>query len=172
MSALRINEMKKKIYLLSFVGLSLLSLTGCPFDSEIALGDSYNSRIDTILLGSWIGTRIDSDIDTIEFEIIKFNEHEYLVEYGEYDAKDEVVHLRAFTTVIDDIKIVNINEIGRKVEYTYYKYRIESNKLIVAFASDEFIKTEFNSPEELSDFFKKNIGKKKFFEQEITFYKK
>lgn len=172
MSALRINEMKKKIYLLSFVGLSLLSLTGCPFDSEIALGDSYNSRIDTLLLGSWIGTHIDSDIDTIEFEIIKFNEHEYLVEYREYDAKDEVVHLRAFTTVIDDIKIVNINEIGRKVEYTYYKYRIESNKLIVAFASDEFIKTEFNSPEELSDFFKKNIGIKKLFEQERTFYKK
>ncbi len=172
MIALRINEMKKKIYLLSFVGLSLLSLTGCPFDSEIALGDSYNSRIDTLLLGSWIGTHIDSDIDTIEFEIIKFNEHEYLVEYREYDAKDEVVHLRAFTTVIDDIKIVNINEIGRKVEYTYYKYRIESNKLIVAFASDEFIKIEFNSPQELSDFFKKNIRKKKLFEQEITFNKK
>ena len=115
--------------------------------------------------------RQNEEINKKPLSRIKFNEQEYLVEYREYDAKDEVVHLRAFTTVIDDIKIVNINEIGGKVEYTYYKYRIESNKLIVAYASDEFIKTEFNSPQELSDFFNKNIRNNILFEPEITFNK-
>jgi len=166
--------MKKGAYKLSIVALLLFALTGCPYDSDIALSNSEYSQIDPILLGSWYATNIKTDNDTIEINIIDFNMHEYLIEYKEIESDGDVqmTNLRGYITAIGNKKIMNIHELGSTNRITYYRYNVAHDRLIVAYASDHFVKGDFKGQEELNNFFTQHIDQEELFEKDIIFTKK
>jgi len=166
--------MKNRAHILPIVALALLTLTGCPYDSDIPLSNSENSQIDPALLGIWYAKDIKTRNDTIEIKIIDFNAHEYLIAYKEIQSDGDIkmTNLRGYVTAIGDKKIMNLHELGRSNEITYYRYYLADNRLIVAYASDEFIKGDYNGQKELNNFFAKNIDRHELFEEDIIFTKK
>ena len=165
--------MKKGLSVI-FMGLVLLMLTGCPYESRVALCDSKDAKIDTSLIGEWYSVDNNNKTDTMKINIHNFNSTEYLIEYNEIksSSKESTTLLRGFITRIKNYKIVNINEVVGDFKYTFFKYDLNGDKLKIAYVSDNFNKTQFDTESKLYKSFEENIDKKDFFEDVMIFKKK
>ena len=155
-----------------FTALVLLVLTGCPYESRVALGDSKDEKIDTSLIGEWYS--VDNKTDTMNINIHNFNSTEYLIEYNEtrLSSKKPTTLLRGFISKIGNYRILNINEIEVDSKYTFFKYDLDGDKLKIAYVSDNFNKTQFDTESKIYKYFEENIDKKDFFEDVVIFKKK
>ena len=148
--------------------IMIMAMTGCPYESPVPLSNSCNSTVDPALIGTWVYTPKAVVKDTVE--IMKFNDHEYYMEFHERGQNGirSTSRSRGFVTIIKNQKIINYCELGKPDKFMFFKYEIR-DKLMKTFSpSDNFIKQPFKSSSELSDFFTKNIDKQGFYEPPDT----
>lgn len=160
--------MKPKI--LSFITIFavLVFLTGCPYESSVPLGDPKDSVIDPKVLGTWL-SKPDTKGQRDTLIVIRFNDHEYYFESREFaDGKPVVNRGRAFITRIKNEKILNFNNLADPGKYFFARYDCSGNRFITTFSSDQYIKQQFSSSGDLSEYFKKHIEKEGFFESGDT----
>ncbi len=156
--------MKRNLLIFILGTIMIITITGCPYESSVPLGNSCNSTFDPALTGTWINPASNGNKDTII--IMKFNEHEYYIEIHEkgQTGVKTTSRGRGFVTSIKNQKIINFCELGKPDKFIFFKYEIR-NKLMTTFsASDKFIKQPFYSSSELCDFFTRNMDKQGFYE--------
>jgi hypothetical protein len=163
---------RKKMQLVISAMIFLIAMTGCPYNSKVPLSDPQKSVIDTTLLGRWVNMRTNNKGSKDTLAILKFNDHEYYIESLENkDGKLFIERARGFTTIIGNSKILNICTLDEPDKFYLERYDIVDNLMILASASDQFIKTAFSSTAEFYTFFKNNMGKEGFFEVADTIIK-
>jgi uncharacterized protein YbaA (DUF1428 family) len=148
-------------------------LFGCPYEAKFSLSNPAESNIDTTLIGSWEEIPSKNEKDASNIEISIFNDHEYLCETFLKEGGGLMMqNFRAFATALNHQKFLNIQEIGNKPKFSFYKYSISKDTLKTSAVSDVFSKEEFNSREELITFILKNMNDPKFYEENRIFIKK
>jgi hypothetical protein len=165
-----INErkMQTKISIAITGMIMIITMTGCPYESPVPLSNSCNSLVDPALIGTWIFPSTAGNNDTVE--IMRFNEHEYYLEFHEKRKNGNIAisRGRGFVTMIKNQKIINYCELGNPGKFMFFKYEIQDNLMKTFSPSDNFIKEPFKSGGELFDFFTRNIDRQGFYEPPDT----
>ena len=154
---------------LAIVLLSVI-LSGCPFQSKIALNKNDAITVDKNLLGRWTCKNIKEEDELIELTVEQLNDKEYIFTFQvtEPNKETERENWKGFTVEIKGQKIINVETKTNEPEYDFYRYKIKGNTLRVAYVSDNFIAdNSFSTEKELRDFLEKNIKSRKLFEKEI-----
>ncbi len=148
-------------------------LFGCPYEAKFPLSNPAESSIDPSLIGSWEEISFKDEKDFSSIEINAFNNQEYLATtFMKENSGLMMQNFRAFTTTLNYQKFSNIQEVGNKPKFNFYKYSISNDTLKTSAVSDGFSKEQFKNKEELVNYFLKNMNNPKFYEEEHTFIKK
>ena len=139
---------------------------GCPVGSKYPLSESNKSQVDERLLGSW--KSIKQDKDSGKIYIWQFNENEYYMEI-KGDNDNNINRVRAFMTVIDNVRILNTKElkmVNEQQEYVYIKYEISNDNILTFWTMDSKLlpKKEMTNIELFSSIMT-NINIDKFYEK-------
>jgi hypothetical protein len=151
------NRMRNMGVLLFLLILPLL--WGCPYESDVPLSKSSKAEIDQALLGAWKNTAEGEPFTMI---IEQFNEHELLL-LGMEDGKIERDVMRAFVTVIEDERFLNVQEIKETYDtrgWYLVHYALAGDTLTMRIVDDKLFTKPFTSSRELSSFVKKNLRNK------------
>ena len=161
---------------LSIIGtiFFLLCTIGC-YESEVPLSSNPSPKIDLKLVNYWGSIPKDKNETKYKLAIFKFNENEYLISWRENQGETQIT--RGFITIIDNLKILNIQNIGtldkKDRTYFFFKYMINDEGILkVQILSDENLllkDKKFSSPEEFKKFIQKNINHKKLFGEAVEF---
>jgi hypothetical protein len=138
-----------------FLAVMLLMLYGCPYDSEVPLTSSEDALIDTELIGNWT-FRGKTPAEAGMMTISPFNEHELLIIMRE-EGKCERDYYRAFVSIIDGVKFLNVQTIKPVSEtrsWTLVNYSISNSELTIRIVEDKLIKEKFSSSTALREFIK------------------
>jgi hypothetical protein len=143
-----------------FFLLILPLLWGCPYESTVPLSKSSKAEIDQTLLGAWKNTAEGEPFTMI---IEQFNEHEFLL-LGMEDGKINREVMRAFVTVIEDERFLNVQEIKETYDtrgWYLVHYALSGDTLTMRIVDDKlFTKKPLTSSQALSSFVKKNLRNK------------
>jgi len=105
--------------------------------SPVPLADAADAPLDERLLGQWVALDDDAEAgllqevagaDTVGIQVYRFSEHEYLIEWPEYVCRNfrtpELMdhRMRAFITVIDNVRFLNLQDIGDDTDYLIARY--------------------------------------------------
>ena len=165
--------MKNKLRIIIVFVIAIPLFTACPYESEFALSNHEQSVIDTLLLGKWVGTGTEHEGDSLCFELIQFNKHEYAMKFVDgpdcNNGFEEI--LRCFETKIGETRIMNITELGTNPKFSYFKFEYIKNKLEVTVISDVFVDMQFDNQQKFIDFITKNINTEDLFEYNYSFGK-
>jgi len=134
-------------------------LWGCPYESECPLSKVSKAQIDPALLGEWKNTAEGEQFTMI---IQQFNDHELLI-MGIEDGKVQREVMRAFVTVIQDERFLNVQEIrppGKKRGWLLVKYTISGDTLTAWSVDDKLFTKPVASSRALYRFVKKNLRDK------------
>jgi hypothetical protein len=149
------NNTIRNLGILFFL-LILPLLWGCPYESTVPLSRNSKAEIDQALLGAWKNTAEGEPFIMI---IEQFNEHELLI-MGMEDGEVQREVMRAFVTVIQDERFLNVQDIDvppdKRVWYLA-KYTISGDTLTAWTIDDKLFTKPFTSSRALSSFVKKNL---------------
>ena len=165
--------MKKIITAFAISICALVMLTGCPYETKVALGKSDACTIDSALLGEWMGAdtcTTGEHPDSIYMNIFAFNGTEYYIRFGEKAngvIKDKD-NLRAFETKIGKVRFMNVIGLGEK-SWLICRFAVADDRLKVSYLTDKLIKQKFSTSEELNQFVTKYISDKNLTEGDLTF---
>lgn len=146
----------------------ILVLGGCPYESQVPLGDPATAVLDKNLQGLWLSP--SSPRDTLS--IIRFNDHEYYIE--SHEIKNGVIITnrgRGFTINVGKDKFLNYNDLSEPQKNYLMKYDITGDRLTGSYPSDRFIEQKFTTSRDLFEFVKKNMNKEGFYEVGDTLVK-
>ncbi|MEJ2067043.1 MAG: hypothetical protein P8Y09_03635 [Deltaproteobacteria bacterium] len=152
------NNTVRNIGILFFL-LILPLLLGCPYESGVPLSKSSKADIDQSLLGAWKNTAEGEPFTMI---IEQFNDHELLL-LGMKDDKIERDVMRAFVTVIEDERFLNVQEIKESPDergWYLVHYALAGDTLTMWIVDDKLFTKPFTSSRALSSFVKKNLSNK------------
>jgi len=145
-----------------FLAVIVLLLYGCPYESEVPLGQSANSNIDTALVGNW-QSKIADQSESGFVSISPFNEKELLIVIWE-EGKSRRDLYRAYTSSVGDQKFLNIQEIkaaNEKRSWMFAAYSINGEELTIKIVEDKIFKDKnIASSTALNDFIKANLNSK------------
>ena len=153
---MKMNRLSFGILFLLFI---LPLLWGCPYESEIPLSKSSKAEIDQALLGAWKNTTEGEQFTMI---IEQFNEHELLL-LGMKDGAIDRDVMRAFITVIEDERFLNVQEIKETYDtrgWYLVHYALTGDTLTMRIVDDKLFIKPFTSSRALSSFVKKNLHNK------------
>lgn len=169
------DKIKKSLPVIVFLLLIPLLLSGCPYQSRIPLSLPGEAKIDKELIGKWkYENKEGNELGMVT--ISKFNDHELLIVLKEKD-KNYCEMLRAFVTIIDKEKFLNIQEIKgiyEDREWSFVNYSISNCTLSYRIIDDELIeknKKNISSSKELYTFIKENLANKNLYDSEKTILK-
>jgi hypothetical protein len=149
--------MKKKIY-----GLLILFLTiSCALESKFGLPN--DEKINNELIGVWYDGKIPN-----EYVIIKQN--------GEMKYKlilSDSTELISYSKKIKGFNILNVKSDykGTKIN-TFYRFELKNDTLEFSEVNKDMRKVDFNTQNELIEFFNENIDKKEFFINPVKLIRK
>jgi hypothetical protein len=155
------NNTMRNIGIVFFL-LIMPLLWGCPYESEIPLSKSSKAEIDQALLGAWKNTAEGEQFTMI---IEQFNDHELLI-MGTEDGEVKPEAMRAFVTVINDERFLNVQEIEKSYdERVWYlaKYTISGDTLTAWTVDDKLFTKPVTSSRALYRFVKKHLHDKALF---------
>lgn len=161
------NNIIRNLGILFFL-LTLPLLWGCPYESEVPLSKSSTATIDTALVGDWKNTEEGEPFTMI---IQQFNDHELLI-LGMKDGKIERDVMRAFVTVIENERFLNVQNIDvppdKRVWYLA-KYTIFGDTLTAWTVDDKLFTKPVTSSRALYRFVKKHLGDKALYGNDSPF---
>jgi hypothetical protein len=137
---------------LAFLGTILVA--GCPYESDVPLGNPGAATLDPLLRGHWVA--FDTDHSLVEIDFMPFNEGEYLVEVREKDKKPD--HYRAFTVRVGGEAFLNVNEVkadaARRPFYYFARYSVgPDGSLALRFVGDKAMPKDLKTdPKQLETF--------------------
>ena len=151
--------------------VSLLLLTGCPYESTVPLSSPGLARIDSDLIGKWMMEDKESK-ESAALTISRFNEKELLIIISEEGREAET--LRAFVTLIGNQKFLNLQEMRGAYEdrkWMFVNYSIKDCALTYRLVNDSLLKDRAKaglSQKELYGFIKKNLTNKTVYDEPTT----
>lgn len=148
-------------------------LWGCPYKSNVALGKA-EELVQKRMMGSWVpeiqAKKENPDYYVIEeYDSVRYAiEHvQYNSEESEYTSKNYIGH----TTSINGFMFMNMVESGTN-EYLLHRIDYVPVGLVLYEVTDN-IDEQFDSPEKMQEFFKKNMRLSFFYNKdEVTLVKK
>ena len=154
---------KSRLSLGIFAVLFILPLLwGCPYESKVPLSKVSKATIDPALIGEWEQTDEEEPFTMI---IQQFNEHELLI-MGEEDGMISRDVMRAFVTVIEDERFLNVQDTDvppdKRVWYLA-KYTISGDTLTAWTVDDKLFTKPVTSSRALYSFVKKHLNDKVLF---------
>jgi hypothetical protein len=166
-------KMKNMLHLL-LLGILLLTLIGCPYDSKVGLNTYEESmKLDKSFYGDYTYFKEDGSKDMIQ--ITKGMKQVYNIRQHTVDEngqKMEYYYHRGFITEINGVQIVNVEK--KDGMYNFYKFEWKSEDELVLYAvGEEYVKANYEKAENddtktLRAFIEAHLGKG-LFEEEIVF---
>ena len=142
-----------KKYNLSLIILFLV--ISCSLESKFSLPNDEN--INTELIGEWFNEKDNSE----KLTIIKYGEKTYKLLLKDKEKTDEII---SFSKTIKGFEIMNLKtEYKNKITNVFYGFKVEGNTLIFSEVNKKLRSKEFESQNELLEFFKDNINREDFF---------
>ncbi|WP_338731422.1 hypothetical protein [Mangrovimonas cancribranchiae] len=142
-----------KKYTLSLIILFLV--ISCSLESKFSLPNDEN--INTELIGEWFNEKDNSE----KLTIIKYGEKTYKLLLKDKEKTDEII---SFSKTIKGFEIMNLKtEYKNKITNVFYGFKVEGNTLIFSEVNKKLRSKEFESQNELLEFFKDNINREDFF---------
>jgi len=151
------------------LAMLVLSLFGCPYQSDVPLAPGEKAKIDTTLIGEWLfffeGEEQEAENADNRMSITAFNEHEYVIA-GQEDGKIELS--RAFVTEVAGHRFLNVQEIkdfgAERGKYSLVEYQADgSDSVILRIVEDTLFNDPVNTSRKLHKFIRKNINKEELF---------
>jgi hypothetical protein len=145
-----------------FFLLILPFLWGCPYESDVPLSKVSKATIDPALIGEW---KYAVEGEPYTMIIQQFNDHELLI-MGTEDGEVQQDAVRAFVTVIEDERFLNVQEIEESYdERDWYlaKYTISGDTLTAWTVDDKLFTKPVMSSRALYRFVKKHLYDKALF---------
>ena len=154
---------------LILITCAVLCFCACPYESEFPLSKCNEATIDKQLIGQWKLEAKEGEQAGI-IMIHRFNDHEYLISAKGNDESTAML-MRAFGTIIDGQKFLNVQEISKPGEkkrpWNFVNYSVSEDKLVYKVVEEDlFEKKFFTSPETLYTFIKENLNRKELYDQE------
>jgi hypothetical protein len=137
--------------------LAGLLLAGCPLISDYPLSDPKAAAIDAELRGSWETS--DAETGKLSYlRFVPFDEHEMVV-ISMSGEGDEPSPMRAFTTVIEGTKFINVRELGKDITgWSVLRYGIEGGTLRLTSIDDGLLRgKDYAGSSGLYDIVKRNL---------------
>jgi hypothetical protein len=152
--------MRGERFVLTFlvVACSGLLLHGCPYESERPLGSSAEAKIDEALLGRWEERKESGELLGTA-TILPFNDHEMVIVLRE-SGKEDPELMRAFVTIIDGERFLNVQEVSSKPgKRAWYlaNYRVSGDRLEWRIVEETLFTKAFESSPDLHGFVKENL---------------
>ena len=156
--------MKKSLSGVLFILCLLPFLWGCPYEAKVPLGESGKAPLDATLLGEWKNAEQG---EPFTMTIQQFNDHELLLLGAEIKKGScECEALRAFVTMIDDERFLNVQEIKGQSEsrgWWIAKYIISGDTLTAWVVEDKLFTQPVTSSRALYRFIKNNLRNKELY---------
>lgn len=129
----------KRAWVLALPLVSVIGLTGCPFESSVPLGEPRSGALDPRLLGAWQHAQADGTISN--FVLLPFNSAEYYVELREDEKERE--RYRAYLVTVGGEQFLNINQVKAETTpgpFVFARYSIsEDDVLTLRFVGDKAV---------------------------------
>jgi len=159
------------------IGLLLILLTACPYDSGIGLNTYDESlKLDKKFYGDW--TCFNEGGSREEIQIEKGMKKVYNIRHNSYDnvnKKGEYNYYRGFMTIIKNVEILNLEK--KDGNFNFYKYELRSpDELNVYAIGEEYVKTNYEKAEKpdvksLRSFIESHMSEAGLFEDPMHFFK-
>ena len=150
---------KSKFIFLIFIFL----FCGCPYDSVVPLSDPARAAVDKDLIGKWIKEEKNEKAFLV---IDQFNGQELILLIVE-DGGKKIDRMRAFTTVVDGEKFLNVQEIKDefdKRKWLFVNYKVSGGVMSLKTVEDKILKKPAKDSDELFALIKKNIKNKDLYD--------
>lgn len=147
------------------IGVIVLSLflLGCTLESQFSL--PRDTDIQTEFLGAWQ----DKNGDVLKIEGV--DKTTYRLIYITNGKEDKPV--MAFASTIKGHLILNLlYELEGNVTYSFYKVEVKDDTLTYFEVNDDLVDSDFDSAEELMQFFETHINDSNFFESPLQLKRK
>lgn len=158
--------MLKKTVLLTLTSAMLVLLWGCPYKSQVALGNAVEKTQQRII-GSWV-TEIQAAKETPDYYVVKANDSvHYAIEYFQFNKEDEVYTSKNYighTTTIHGFMFMNLMETSSK-EYLLHRIDYVPTGLVLYEVTNN-IDEKFDSSEKMRAFFEKNMRHSFFYSKD------
>jgi hypothetical protein len=141
----------------------ILFVCGC-YESQFPLSSSDTAGIDERLVKCWLEQTDKKKDSPYRVVICKFNDYEYFIAFSDSPGKEAAL-ARGFTTVINDVSIINLQGIeslaSKDRTFLYFKYIITPQGNLRVWMIDKesplFKNITFANQAELYAFVKKNV---------------
>ncbi len=159
--------MKHFFIVITIVSFSFI-LTGCPYQSEVAIDSSASVKYPATLLGNWEPKSSSDDF----YKIKRKDEYLFTIIKTKKDPKPEDTpeEYEAFLSEIDGVRFMNLHEKKADDSNTkYYLYKMEINNSgtkITLSPLTENIDEKFQNSGELKAFIKENMKHSFFYDKE------
>lgn len=151
---------------IKFIVLIIIFLLyGCPYDSIVPLCDPAKGKVDQDLTGKWIKEEKNERGALI---IDQFNGQELILLVVE-DGGKKVERMRAFTTVIDGEKFLNVQAIKDNYDkrtWMFVNYTVSGDVMSFNIVEDSIFKSKLKNSDELFAFIKKNLKNKDMYDED------
>lgn len=151
--------------------LSMLFLTGCPYQSRVPIDDP-SIEVDKKFLGSWVSEENSENEQPDFYEFIGMDKYRYEVVEHTLSTEDssysQKYYLSHFSR-IDDIHFLNM----RDGEGNYFLYKLEwqnPGKSFVMYEVTDNIDEQFENSEDLKAFVKQHMNLSFFYNKEEKIY--
>ena len=156
--------MKKSLSGVLFIMCFLPFLWGCPYEAQVPLAKSSQAPIDTALLGEWKSTEQG---ESFTMSIRQFNDHELLLLGTELEKGTcECDAIRAFVTMINDERFLNVQEIKGQSEsrgWWIAKYAVSGDTLTAWIVEDKLFTKPVTSSRALYRLIRENLHNKELY---------
>ena len=138
------------------LGLAIIFLViSCSLESKFSLPNDEN--INTELIGEWYNKKDNSE----KLTIIKHGEKTYKLLIKDEEKTHEII---SFSKTMKGFEIMNVKtEYKNEITNVFYGFKVEGNTLTFSEINKKLRSKEFESQNELLDFFKENINREDFF---------
>jgi len=138
----------------------VLSLSACPFSSDLPLGLPADASLDGALTGTWQAQDPESQ-QWVSITFVPFNEREYVALTHDPGEKEEKEKLwRVFVTLIDEERFLNIEELdgGNDAAWSFANYRVSGDTLSIRLLDDALFSSQtFRSSDALRDYVRAHL---------------
>ncbi|PWG06491.1 hypothetical protein [Polaribacter aquimarinus] len=142
-----------KKYTLSLIVLFLV--ISCSLESKYSLPNDEN--INPELIGEWYNKKDNEE----KLIIAKHGEKTYKLLLKDKKKTDVII---SFSKTIKGFEIMNLKtEYKKEITNVFYGFKVEGNTLIFSKINKKLRNKDFQSQNELLDFFKENINREDFF---------
>ena len=178
----------KILFTLPVLFFIAILLTGCPYESKVALDNSPKVKINSNLVGDWYsisaedaknGKKKDFEFTGSKIVVKKKNELVYIMTKYIIDSTEEYNYDSRYESFLSEVSgstFINItklyeSEYGKGATYYIYKIKIEDN-IVTLYPVSDYIKEKFNSSDDFKNFVSKYKDLSFFYSTEENYSKK